>query len=151
MAGHLVYQQENDDYRKQLDATEVVRLVRELIERRANGVYGHIYFGPVASTSPVLNFAIFNGSEVFVSINVGPSREPTDAVFVLESSDDYVTTRPLLWGQDRVTIPRALCAPAGAAIQIVEHFCTTGDKTDDPRWRDLYREVEFDLFLADDE
>jgi hypothetical protein len=148
MRSALVYQQMNDDYIDKLDSFAVVGLIRQAIERAEDGVYGHVYYGPVASTSPILNFAIF-GSGVFLTINLDPARWPSDSVSVFEASDDYVTTHKLCWGQDQVTIPGAFCLPVPLALRIIEQFCQTGTKTDDPRWRDYYR-VKWDWYGSRD-
>jgi len=138
----LVYQQLNDDYVDDLDPSAVTQLICEEIEQKHDGLFGHIYYGRVASASPVLNFAYFVESGIFLSINLGSSQS-INGVFVFEASGDYITRHELIWGQDRVTIPCAFCMPVAIGLQIIEHFCRTGDKTDDPRWRD-HNQVAWD-------
>jgi len=142
----LALQIGEEDYQGELSVERVLHLVQSSIERYGNGVWGHVYYGGVRSTSPILNFAYIKESGLFISINREPNQFPDDSIYVLEATDAYDTTYTLRWGQDRVIIPRAFCLPPQSGLTIIEHFCKTGDRMEDSRWRVIGRDVAWDMF-----
>lgn len=142
----LILQIGEEDYQDKLSTDKILHLFQSSVEQYGNGVWGHIYYGGIKSTSPILNFAYIKELGLFISINRDPSQFPNDSIYVVEANDDYHTTHTILWGQDRVIIPRAFCLPQQSGLTIIEHFCNTGDRLEGARWRVIGRDVVWDLF-----
>lgn len=145
----LALQIGEEDYQCELTIEKVLLLVQSSLERYPNGVWGHIFYGGVRSTAPILNFAYIKELGLFISINRDPHQFPSDTIYVLEANDDYDTTHTILWSQDRVIIPRAFCLQPQSGLTIIKHFCNTGDRSEDSRWRAIGRDVEWDMFRSD--
>jgi len=110
------------------------QFVSEQLTRAMSGsgsYYAHVWYGLVASKSPLLSFACLPGAGVYISVN----RD--NQVWIYVDSDDFTVSYPIRWGQDSVVIPRAYLMSLTTAKRVLDYYCSTGTISAESHWREM--------------